>query len=263
VRTLSPIEPPAPLLEGFTPVDTSEARVFLPEPLPLSPPPRPAWVEIDLTQLRLNFQIINRDKPTNVALLSIIKDEAYGHGALQVARIALESGVQFLGVSTVEEAMRLRDNGVKAPILLLGDRHEAELPWCIAHNLTCCVSEARIVRKLAQLAALATKRVPIHLKVNTGMNRYGIRWDQAGPLLDLISASRSLELEGVLSHFAQSDELDKSFALLQLERFRQVLATMETSSLRVKFRLWFELEYSPWGFIRRRFAAVLMASRPL
>ena len=169
-------------------------------------------------------------------MLSVIKDDAYGHGALQVARIALEYGASFLGVSTLDEAMALRENGISAPILLLGDRQETELPWCIAHNLTCCVSESHTVRKLALLAARSGKRAPIHLKVNTGMNRYGIRWDQAVALLDVICASRSLLLEGVLSHFSQSDEIDKSFALLQLERFNQTLSLMQARGVRVRFR---------------------------
>src|SRR5207249_8397549 len=116
----------------------------------------------------------------------------------------LDCGTSFLGLATLDEAMALRDKGIKAPILLLGDRQEAELPWCIAHDLTCCVSEPYGVTRLGQLAAHAGKRVAIHLKINTGMNRYGIRWDQAKALLQLISSTKSLVLEGVLSHFSQS-----------------------------------------------------------
>src|SRR5438067_4433368 len=192
MSTLSHIDSPATLenLEAIDPLQIS--RSVLAKPMPSRPPPRPAWVEVDLTKLRRNFQIIHHDKPAEVQLLSVIKDDAYGHGALQVARIALEYGASFLGVSTLDEAMALRENGISAPILLLGDRQETELPWCIAHNLTCCVSESHTVRKLALLAARSGKRAPIHLKVNTGMNRYGIRWDQSVALLDVICASRSL-----------------------------------------------------------------------
>ena len=199
-------------------------------------PPRPAWIEIDLSQLKRNFQIINDDKPPGLRVLSVVKDDAYGHGALQVAQVAIDSGAAFLGLSTLDEAVGLRQKGVRARLLLLGDREEAELPWCLAHDLTCCVSEPCAVRKLAQLAARAGKRVPVHLKINSGMNRYGIRWDQAGPLVELICSNDSLVLEGVLSHFSQSDETDKTFALLQLERFKQVLRGMEERGIRVRFR---------------------------
>ena len=113
-------------------------------------PLRPAWTEIDLGRLRRNLQLIRRDLPRHVKLLAVVKDEAYGHGALDVARIALEEGAWGFGLSTLEEAMALRDAGITAPLLLLGERQEAELPWCVAHDLTVCVNEPHAVRKLAQ-----------------------------------------------------------------------------------------------------------------
>ena len=202
-----------------------------PEPAPeehtlSDSPPRPAWIEIDLKRLRRNFELINQDKPGALRVLCVVKDGAYGHGALRVAKVALNCGVTFLGLSTLEEAVSLRDRGVRAPLLLLGDRQDAELPWCVAHELTCCLSESQTVAKLGQLAARAGKRVPVHLKINTGMNRYGIRWTEAARLAELICSTRSLLLEGVLSHFAQSDETDKSFATEQLARFQEALCAM-------------------------------------
>jgi alanine racemase len=199
-------------------------------------PPRPAWIEIDLCQLKRNFQQINRDKSAELKILCVLKDEAYGHGALRVAQTALECGACFLGLATLEEAVTLRHKGIKAPILLLGDRHENELPWCLAQDLTCCVSQAETVEKLGRLAARAGKRVPVHLKINTGMNRYGIRWNDALPLIELICRTQSLALQGVLSHFAQSDEADKTFALLQLARFSEVLSNLALRGVSVKLR---------------------------
>jgi alanine racemase len=199
-------------------------------------PPRPAWTEIDLSQLKRNFQHINSDKPAHLEILCVVKDEAYGHGALRVAQTALQSGASFLAVATLEEAITLRHGGIKAPILMLGDRHENELPWCLAHDLTCCVSEAQTVEKLGRLAARSGKRVPVHVKINTGMNRYGIRWNDALPLIELICQTQSLTLEGILSHFAQSDEADKTFALLQLARFKEVLDNLANRSVSVKLR---------------------------
>ena len=149
-------------------------------------PLRPAWVEIDLARLRRNLQLIRRDLPRNVQLLAVVKDEAYGHGALDVARIALEEGAWGFGLSTLEEAMALRDAGITAPLLLLGERQEAELPWCVEHDLTVCVNEPHTVRKLARVAAAADKRVPVHVKIHTGMSRFGVRWDEALPLIEQI-----------------------------------------------------------------------------
>ncbi|TAL00458.1 MAG: alanine racemase, partial [Verrucomicrobia bacterium] len=195
-----------------------------------------AWIEIDLNQWRRNFQLLQRDKPPELQLLSVVKDEAYGHGAIHAARVAVASGVRFLAVATVHEAMTLRDAGIRARVLLLGDRQHDELPWCVAHDLTCCVSEPRAVAELGALAARAGKRVPVHLKINTGMNRYGVRWDEVAPLAEKILHTKSLRLEGALSHFAQSDETEKTFALLQLARFSEALRVFESLGASVKLR---------------------------
>jgi alanine racemase len=199
-------------------------------------PPRPAWLEIDLNRLRRNLELINRDKPSAVGLLAVVKDDAYGHGALPVAKVAVACGASFLGLSSLEEAIRLRDQGLRVPILLLGDRQESELPWCLAHDLTCCLSEPHSVAKLGQLAARAGRRIPVHLKINTGMNRYGVRWDEAAALATLIGSNPWLFLEGALTHFAQSDESDKTFALLQLARFEQALRAIGEQGLAIKLR---------------------------
>ncbi len=219
----------------------------LPEPLEVSGtvpaprnasnlPRRPAWVEIDLRQLERNFQLICNDKPRDLHILSVVKDEAYGHGAACVAKAALRYGAQFLGLSTLEEALTLRDQGITARILLLGDRQESELPWCVARNLTCCVSDAQGVEQLGRCATRAGRRVPVHVKINTGMNRYGVRWSEALPLIEQVCESKSLVLEGVLSHFAQSDEADKTSALLQLARFNEVLGGLAARGVPVKVR---------------------------
>ena len=199
-------------------------------------PLRPAWTEIDLGKLRNNLRLIRRDLPRAVQLLAVVKDEAYGHGALDVARIALEEGAWGFGLSTLEEAMALREEGISAPLLLLGERQEAELPWCVEHNLTVCVNEPHTIRKLARVAAAMDKRVPVHLKIHTGMSRYGARWDEALPLIEQIVAEKSLSLEGVMSHFSQSDETDKTFANLQISRFNEVLAAMAARGISVRYK---------------------------
>jgi len=199
-------------------------------------PLRPAWTEIDLGRLRRNLQIIRRDLPRHVRLLAVVKDEAYGHGALDVARIAIEEGAWGFGLSTLEEAMALRDAGITAPLLLLGERQEAELSWCVAHDLTVCVNEPNTVRALAKVASAFGKQARVHVKVHTGMSRYGVRWDEALPLIELIGATKSLLLEGVMTHFAQSDETDKTFANLQFTRFNEVLVGMAARGVAAELR---------------------------
>jgi len=199
-------------------------------------PLRPAWTEIDLGRLRHNLQLIRRDLPRDVKLLAVVKDEAYGHGALDVARVAVGEGAWGFGLSTLEEAMVLRDAGITAPLLLLGERQEAELEWCVAHDLTVCVNEPHTIRALARIAANFGKQVPVHVKIHTGMSRYGVRWDEALPLIERIVAEKSLALEGMMTHFSQSDETEKTFANLQFARFGEVLRALEQRKISVKLR---------------------------
>ena len=199
-------------------------------------PLRPAWTEIDLGKLRRNLQLIRRDLSSRVKFLAVVKDEAYGHGALDVVRIAQEEGAEYFGLSTLEEAMALREGGITAPLLLLGERQEAELPWCVAHDLTVCINEPHAVRQLARLAKEFGKPVPVHVKIHTGMSRYGVRWDEALPLIEQVVAEKSLRLEGVMTHFSQSDEIDKTFANLQFARFNEVLEAMKQKGISVKLR---------------------------
>jgi alanine racemase len=197
-------------------------------------PLRPAWVEIDLARLRSNLRRIRGDLPGGVKLMAVVKDEAYGHGALDTVRIAVEEGASCFGLSTLEEAMTLREAGISAPLLLLGERQEAELPWCVEHDLTVCVNEWHTVHKLAQVAAAMERCVPVHLKVNTGMSRFGVRWDEALPLIQQICAVKSLRLEGIMTHLAQSDETDKSFANLQISRFDEVMRALAARRIAIE-----------------------------
>lgn len=195
-----------------------------------------AWVEIDLRQLGENFRLINKDKPPSVRIVSVVKDNAYGHGAVAVAEAALLAGALFLATATVEEALALRRSGLRQPILLFGERHPSELPACLEHDLTPCLGEADSVRKLAHLARAAKRTAPVHIKIDTGMSRYGARWSSLLDVVEEVAHQDGLFLEGVMSHFAMSDELDKTFAMTQLDRFNQALATLAAEGIRPRYR---------------------------
>ncbi|MFQ5605321.1 MAG: alanine racemase [bacterium] len=194
---------------------------------------RPAWVEINLAQLRRNFQLIKQDMPTKLAFLSVVKDQAYGHGAAETARVALKAGAEMLAVATIDEAVELRQRGVSADILLFGERTEAELKWCLEHRLTCFINDAETASRYDQLARSASQIAPVHLEVDTGLSRYGVRWTAALAVIEKISSAKNLQLAGVMSHFAMSDELDKSFALQQLQRFNEVVSHLNRSHILV------------------------------
>ncbi len=197
---------------------------------------RPAWIEIDLARLRRNFEIIFSDKPAHVALLSVVKDQAYGHGAATVARTALDAGASYLGVATLGEALELRQVGVHAPILIFGERPPDQYEDCVRQHFTCFVNSESAARDLARVARRVGKEAPVHVEVDTGLSRYGVRWEHALDVISAVAGTPGLRLEGVMSHFAMSDEEDKSFALLQLDRFRQVLDGMDRLGIRVRYR---------------------------
>jgi len=197
---------------------------------------RPAWVEVDLGQLRRNFSLIQADKPESLALLSVIKDDAYGHGASEVARVALESGAEYLAVSNLNEALNLRQDRILSPILIFGERPREELAACVENHLTCCINHLETARELNRLGSLMGRPQPVHLKIDTGMSRYGVRWEQALALIRQIKDLDWIQLEGVMSHFSMSDETDKSFANLQFSRFQEVLSGMTQAGINVRYR---------------------------
>jgi alanine racemase len=197
-------------------------------------PPRSAWIEIDLAQLRRNFALVRQEMPPGVRLLAVVKDGAYGHGMLAVARAALEAGAAGLVVNTLTEAMELRGADVTAPILTVGERHPDELPFCVEYGLTVSVGDSAIACHLNQLCLQAGQCLPVHLKIDTGMSRFGFRWTDAGSAASQIKGLPGLVLEGGMSHFAMSDETDKSFARLQLARFREALDAIRQQGVNLR-----------------------------
>lgn len=195
-----------------------------------------AWVEVDLDQWRRNFALIQSDCPAGVRIASVLKDEAYGHGAVEGARIAREAGVAFVAVVTVDEAVALRKAGIGRSILMLGQRLPWELGICIELNLTCCLHDLEIAEALSSEAQRRRSKAPVHVEIDTGMSRYGVRWTHAVELIQAVHAMPGLQLEGVMSHFAMSDEVDKSFANLQRARFQEVLDGLAAKSIHPKIR---------------------------
>jgi alanine racemase len=196
----------------------------------------PAWVEIDLRQFRRNWDAITKYRPPGVGIAYVAKDDAYGHGALPLAEIALESGVEILVVAAVEEALKLRAAGIQAHILVLGERTPDEYIICANHDLAACVGSHAGLAELAKTVKTIGRAVPIHLKIDTGMSRYGFRWSHAEELFRELRKTPEIVVEGIMSHFAMSDEVDKTFAHLQLSRFNEVLEKAGAAGVNLKYR---------------------------
>lgn len=194
--------------------------------------PRSAWVEVDLTALAQNFRLLRAELPAPTRLLYVVKDDAYGLGAVGASQVALANGADQLAVFTLGEAAVLRDAGIRAPILLLGERLPEELPWVLELGLEACVGRIEIARQLAELGGQRGRSVPIHIKINTGMNRFGLPWRRVAEWSRELAALSGLEFVGALSHFAQSDELEKAFARTQQARFEECVAALRAAGVR-------------------------------
>ena len=190
---------------------------------------RPTYLEVNLTQLRRNLEAIReRVKPARV--MPIVKANAYGHGLDGVARFIADFS-DYLGVATLEEGIHLRQIGVDKPILVMGGTLLEQIPWFLRYDLTLTASSADLLRAAEGVAAPSGQRIRAHLKVDTGMERVGVRDTDAEPFLELSLACKNVEIEGIYSHYANADSPDLTHAKLQLERFNEVLRFYEKRSL--------------------------------
>jgi len=173
---------------------------------------RPTWVDVDLQAIRDNARIL---KPENAELMAVVKANGYGHGAVQVARAAIDAGATWMGVALVEEGLELRGEGIEAPILVLSELPTGSEAVALAHRLTPTLySDGGLER----LSAAARGSVPVHVKIDTGMHRVGVWPPEEAPAFARRVQEAGLEVEGLYTHFARSEE-DEVTTKEQLARF--------------------------------------------
>ena len=197
-----------------------------------STPGRPTWIQVDAAALANNVHQIRRIIGPKPAIMAVVKANAYGHGAVQCAPVLLAAGVQRLAVATVGEAVELREAGVQAPILVLGFAPAWQTASVIAHRLMATVYDWDTASALAAAAADQGVTAQVHVKVNTGMNRLGVSPQAAPDFLAALATLDPVEVEGIFSHFATSDDADKGFALEQFAVFDRLLRQLESAGLR-------------------------------
>jgi len=198
-------------------------------------PERPTWLEIDLSAIGSNTRRIKDLVGPTVRVLASLKADGYGHGALKVARTVLHNGASMLGVATVSEATPLREAGIAAPILVFGYVPLWQMREAVRLDLTITLYASEAARALERAARALGKTARVHVKVDTGMGRLGIRSEQLDEILALVQeicGLPGLELEGIFTHFAKADAEDLAHARLQLARFQEVLQAVEAKGLR-------------------------------
>ena len=189
----------------------------------LQRPGRPTWVEIDLGAIAHNIRRTIEIVGPQVGVLAVLKADAYGHGAIKVARTALNNGVQWIGVACLGEAITLREAGIDAPILNLGFTPPWQARAAVLHNVVSTVFSLDVARALSRAAGDMDRRALLHLKIDTGMGRLGMLPDEALGLLNQIAELPGIEIDGVFTHFSASDDPDLSYTQLQLGRFQKLL----------------------------------------
>ncbi len=184
------------------------------------------WVEINLSAIRENFRRV-KNKVGRRKVLVAVKADAYGHGIYEISRTLEKEGVDFLGIARWEEGAELREKGIKKPILMLGAFLPEDTKKLLEYNITPSLTSEELVSYLEREAKSKNKKIPVHINVDTGMGRVGLKPDKVEKVVREVLDSPNLFLEGIYTHFPSADE-EEEFTRLQINTFNIL-----TSNLRV------------------------------
>ena len=197
---------------------------------------RPTWAEIDLSAIAHNVGQIRKVTASSAKICAVVKADAYGHGAIAVARTALQAGANQLAVAIANEAVELRKAGFRVPILVLGHTPAYQIALVVGHDITQTIFSMDAAQVLSRVAVASGKVAKVHIKIDTGMGRIGVRPEDAGQFAAAVAALPGLIIEGVFSHFASSDSCDKRFTYEQYERFMEGLEYIKGQGIEIPIR---------------------------
>ncbi len=197
--------------------------------------PRLAWVEIDSQAIKNNLKIIKHKVGKSVGVMAVVKANAYGHGAVGIAKIAQEENVDYFGVSSFYEARELRNNGIKLPILILGYTPAENYEDMVNFDVTATVKNLDVAKALVTAARRKEKIAKVWVKVDTGMHRLGLEPDQVLYFCKKLQDLPNLQIEGIFTHFADADG-DIEFSKIQLERFKKVINELEKEDINIPIK---------------------------
>lgn len=192
---------------------------------------RPVWAEVNLEHIRHNFREVRRLTGGSVKVMAVVKANAYGHGAPEVASALRGEGADYFGVALLNEAVQLRKAGIEEPVLILGWTPVQDYKRALDHRITLTIyslEEAEILSRISIEQGLPAR---VHLKVDTGMGRLGFQTHDGDPdrILDVLKLP-GLEVEGIFTHLAKADEKDKTYTGLQIRRFINLVQWVENTA---------------------------------
>lgn len=198
---------------------------------------RPTRAEINLSAFEFNFNQVRKLVGGRTKIMAVVKANAYGHGAVEISKIAVSLGADYLAVAIPEEGIELRENGVDVSILVFGPPFESQIELFFKYDLIPTITTFECAEKFNSFAGKFGRKIKCHIKVDTGMGRVGINYKNAVEFVKkLFYDFKNLNIEGIYTHFATSDEKDKSFAYLQFERFLEVVREIESSGIRIPLK---------------------------
>ncbi len=190
---------------------------------------RDAWVEVNLDYIEKNILEFKKYLKKDAKLFAVVKADAYGHGAVMIAPVLLASGVDFLGVSSIDEGLQLREAKITAPILVLGAVPVWSFDWAATNNISVSIFSDEHIEACKQTFEKTKIKPKVHVKIDTGMNRIGVRPEQATDFIKKVQACDFIELEGIFTHFATAET--ESYALEQYKKFRKITDSVDTKGL--------------------------------
>jgi len=199
---------------------------------------RPTWAEVDLKALEYNYIQVKRLAGKDVQMMAVVKANAYGHGTVEVSKVLERMGVNYLGVATMDEAVRLRDHGIKTPVLVLGSVLPEEVRIAKDRDITLTLCNYEILKKIKALAKTEGDqgaRIKVHIKIDTGMGRIGVWHEDALHFVKEVSGEKSIALEGIYTHFSSAGR-DEFFTNYQMESFEGLLASIEKSWIKIPLK---------------------------
>jgi alanine racemase len=198
---------------------------------------RPTIARINLENLIYNLKSVKSFIGKDLQYMAVVKADAYGHGAVECSRKLEQEGIDWLGVALPEEGLELRQNGIKTPILCLGSFFEGQEDLLIENDLTTVIFRLDLAQKLNSAAKNLDKIVNIHVKVDTGMGRLGVRFDEVIDFAESLKKLTNLNVDGVMTHFAAAENLwENDFTNLQIQRFNEVWETFHEKGFRPTYR---------------------------
>ena len=186
---------------------------------------RPTWAEIDLRAIAYNYRQVKKVVGKNINVMAVVKANAYGHGTVEVSKALERLGVAYLGVATTDEAIRLRDHGIKSPILILGHVLPEEVKPAMERDITLTICGYELMESIKAAAKRGIK-AKVHVKIDTGMGRIGIWHEEAMHFIKNISQEKDVVIEGIYTHFSSAGR-DDFFTNYQIEAFEKLLSKLE------------------------------------